>query len=63
MSAGQEGADDAGGAPTATECGGMSPVTTALAPITARSPIVTPLVTTTLAPHQTLSPIRVGPGW
>ena len=36
-------------------------MTTLLAPITQRSPIVTPLVTTTLAPHQTLSPIRVGP--
>jgi hypothetical protein len=31
--------------------GGMSRVTTELAPITDRSPIVTPLVTTTLAPH------------
>ena len=41
--------------------GGMSVVTTLLAPITQRSPIVTPLVTTTLAPHQTLSPMRVGP--
>ena len=39
----------------------MSVVTTELAPITQRSPIVTPLVTTTLAPHQTLSPMRVGP--
>ena len=39
----------------------MSDVTTELAPITHRSPIVTPLVTTTCAPHQTLSPIRVGP--
>ena len=29
--------------------------------MTQRSPIVTPLVTTTLAPHQTLSPTRVGP--
>ncbi len=36
-------------------------MTTELAPITQRSPIVTPLVTTTCAPHQTLSPIRVGP--
>ena len=49
------------GAPAAIEYGGMSVVTTELAPITQRSPIVTPLVTTTLAPHQTLSPIRVGP--
>ena len=39
----------------------MSWVTTELAPITQRSPIVTPLVTTTWAPHQTLSPTRVGP--
>ena len=36
-------------------------MTTLLAPITQRSPTVTPDVTTTLAPHQTLSPIRVGP--
>jgi hypothetical protein len=43
------------------ENGGRSVVTTELAPITQRSPIVTPLVTTTLAPHQTLSPMRVGP--
>jgi hypothetical protein len=49
------------GAPTAIENGGTSLVTTELAPITDRSPIVTPLVMTTLAPHQTLSPIRVGP--
>ena len=39
----------------------MSDVTTELAPITQRSPIVTPLVTTTPTPHHTLSPIRVGP--
>jgi hypothetical protein len=39
----------------------MSVVTTELAPITLRSPTLTPLVTTTLAPHQTLSAIRVGP--
>ena len=49
------------GAPTAIENGGRSRVTTLLAAITQRSPIVTPLVTTTLTPHQTLSPIRVGP--
>ena len=36
-------------------------MTTLLAPITQRSPTVTPEVTTTLAPHQTLSPIVVGP--
>src|SRR4051794_38853202 len=39
----------------------MSVVTTLLAPITERSRIVTPLATTTFAPHQTLSPMRVGP--
>src|SRR4051794_22084251 len=44
------------GEPAAIERGGRSVVTTELAPITQRSPIVTPLVTTTLAPHQTLSP-------
>src|SRR5947209_16443038 len=49
------------GTPAATENAGMSVVTTELAPITHRSPIVTPLVMTTPAPHQTLSPIRVGP--
>ena len=36
-------------------------MTTLFAPITQRSPMVTPLVTTTFAPHQTLSPTRVGP--
>ena len=45
----------------AIENGGMSAVTTELAPITDRSPIVTPLVITAWAPHQTLSPMRVGP--
>ena len=45
----------------AIENAGRSCVTTLLAPITQRSPIVTPLVTTTFAPSQTLSPIRVGP--
>ena len=39
----------------------MSRVTTLLAPITQRSPMLTPLVTTTFAPSQQLSPIRVGP--
>ncbi len=39
----------------------MSEVTTELAPITQRSPMVTPPVMTTLAPHQTLAPTRVGP--
>src|SRR6201999_613044 len=49
------------GAPAAIENGGRSVVTTELAPITQRSPTVTPLVMTTLAPHHTLSPTRVGP--
>src|SRR5207302_5334462 len=49
------------GTPTAIENAGMSSVTTEFAPITQRSPTVTPLVMTTCAPHQTLSPIRVGP--
>src|SRR5689334_11701689 len=49
------------GAPAAMLRGGMSFVTTELAPITQRSPMVTPLVTTTLAPNQQLSPMRVGP--
>ena len=39
----------------------MSLVTTLLAPITQRSPMLTPLVTTTPAPSQQLDPIRVGP--
>src|SRR5947209_14517196 len=39
----------------------MSLVTTEFAPITQRSPIVTPVVTTQLVPNQQLSPIRVGP--
>src|SRR4029079_18552904 len=51
----------AAGAPAAIEKGGRSRVTTELAPITQRSPTLTPLVITTLAPHQTLSLIRVGP--
>ena len=49
------------GAPTAIEYGGRSRLTTELAPITQRSPTVTPLVMTTLVPHHTLSPTRVGP--
>src|SRR5439155_24912306 len=49
------------GAPAAIEPAGMSWVTTLFAPMTQRLPIVTPLVTTTFTPHQTLSPIRVGP--
>src|SRR3954454_2647480 len=49
------------GAPAAIDAAGMSVVTTLLAPMTQRSPIVAPLVTTTFAPHHTLSPMRVGP--
>ena len=41
--------------------GGRSRVTTELAPITQRSPIVTPLVTTQLTPNQQLAPISTGP--
>src|SRR4051794_26907804 len=40
---------------------GRSFRTTELAPITQRSPISTPLVTTQLAPNQQLEPIRTGP--
>ena len=36
-------------------------MTTEFAPITDRRPIVTPLVTTTFAPSQTLSPSVTGP--
>ena len=39
----------------------MSVVTTEFAPITHRSPIVTPVVITTLAPHQHVVADRVGP--
>src|SRR5262249_13954815 len=49
------------GAPAATENGSMSLLTTLFAPITQRSPTLTPLVTATLAPSQQLSPMRVGP--
>src|SRR4029450_8187548 len=49
------------GAPAAIDRGGRSVVTTLLGPITQRSPTVGPLGRTTLAPHQTLSPTRVGP--
>ena len=41
--------------------GSTSRVTTLFAPITQRSPMLTPLVTTTFAPSQQLSPMRVGP--
>src|SRR6187549_1026769 len=49
------------GAPAAIEPGGRSFVTTEFEPITQRSPIVTPLVTTQLTPNQQLEPIRTGP--
>src|SRR6186997_872432 len=49
------------GTPAAIVPGARSPVTTELAPITQRSPIVTPLVTTQLTPNQQLEPIRTGP--
>ena len=39
----------------------MSRVTTEFAPITARSPIVTPPVTTQLTPNQQFDPIETGP--
>jgi hypothetical protein len=39
----------------------MSFVTTLFAPITQRSPIVTPVLTTQLTPNQQFEPIRVGP--
>ena len=52
---------DLGGTPAAIENGGISLVTTLFAPITQRSPTVTPLVMTTFAPAHTLSPTRVGP--
>ena len=48
------------GAPAAIEYGGRSVVTTELAPITQRSPIVTPLVTTTL--RRTTRCRRAGSG-
>ena len=49
------------GAPAATVPGGMSFVTTLFAPITQRSPIVTPVLTTQFSPNQQLDPIVVGP--
>jgi hypothetical protein len=51
----------AAGAPASIENGGRSRVTTEFAPMTQRSPTLTPLVITTFAPHQTFEPIRVGP--
>ena len=36
-------------------------MTTELAPITQRSPTVTPVVTTQLTPNQQLAPISTGP--
>src|ERR1700733_10938911 len=49
------------GAPAATENGGKAGVTNELAPVTERSPTAPPRPITTLAPHHTLSPTRVGP--
>src|SRR6266487_3301661 len=49
------------GTPAAIVPGGRSRVTTELAPITQRSPTVTPLVTTQLTPNQQLEPILTGP--
>ncbi len=39
----------------------MSRVTTELAPITQRSPMLTPLATTQWTPNQQLEPISTGP--
>ena len=49
------------GAPAAIVPGGRSLLTTELAPITQRSPTVTPLVIAQLIPNQQLEPIRTGP--
>src|SRR5437763_10118254 len=49
------------GEPAAITPDGMSLVTTELAPLTQRSPMVPPVVTTQLAPNQQLEPIVVGP--
>ena len=51
----------AAGAPAAIEWAGRSWVTTELAPITQRSPIVTPLVTAVPQPSQQLEPTLTGP--
>ncbi len=48
------------GLPTATECGGMSLVTTAPAPMTQPSPMVTPPNTVTLPPNQQFEPMTIG---
>ncbi len=48
------------GLPTATTFAGRSFVTTAPAPTTVFSPIVTPGHTTTPPPSQTLSPMTIG---
>ncbi len=48
------------GFPTATESAGMSRVTTAPAPMTERSPIVTPGHTITPPPSQQWSPTVIG---
>jgi hypothetical protein len=49
------------GAPAAIVPAGTSLVTTLFAPITQRSPIVTPVLTTQLAPNQQFEPMLVGP--
>src|SRR3954453_15991498 len=49
------------GTPAAIVPGGTSFVTTLFAPITQRSPIVTPVVTTQFAPNQQFEPMVVGP--
>ena len=48
------------GFPTATTFEGMFFVTMLPAPITTLSPIVTPPITVTLPPNQTLSPTVIG---
>ena len=48
------------GTPAATVLAGMSPVTTAPAPITALSPMVTPCRIVALEPTQTFFPKTIG---
>src|SRR5947208_13820007 len=49
------------GAPAQIVRGGRSRVTTEFAPITQRSPTVTPVVTTQFSPNQQFEPMCVGP--
>src|ERR671923_402191 len=49
------------GTPAAITPAGMSRVTTEFEPITERSPISMPPVTTQLTPNQQLEPMRTGP--